>query len=349
MFTKKFDPLHESVAKVMADNQIRRNAEQAVNEELGVFSKKALPFELHAAYDALLEEVTNEALAHPNQAKLDVNKNNRLDKQDFKMLRGMKKPQGADYAADARKKRLADNGRMDEGKMKDIATEKSEKERLEKMEEQEVNTAGKSDKMTSAPATITTLKPLNKPGLPKLGGMTVAQKGVMKEGKNVADVIKNLRAKKLDERMTGLAPTVQADIRKKEVAKVLAKPNPNTTAATGQQNTGAARIGMTGTKAVGSSPLSDAPKARAVANAQAARSAARTGPDAAMAPKTAAAPKPVAPKPAGTTATGPKLGNQIVMRGKQAFKGSVVKGADGVVRNQNFRASSGPAERPNSK
>ena len=107
---------------------------------------------------------------------------------------------------------------------------------------------------------------------------------------------------------------------------------------------------MTGTKAVGSAPLSDAGKNAAVAKLQAARGAARTGPDAAMAPKTSApVAKPVAPKPAGATTTAPKLGNQIVMRGKQAFKGSVVKGSDGTVRNQNFRASSGPAERPNSK
>ena len=62
---------------------------------------------------------------------------------------------------------------------------KGEKVQSKKITEQEVNTAGKSNKMTSAPATVTTLKPLNKPGLPKLSGMTVAQKGVMKEEESV--------------------------------------------------------------------------------------------------------------------------------------------------------------------
>lgn len=197
MFNKKFNSLHESVAKVMADNQIRRNVEAALNEEIGIFNKNALPHEYHAEYDSVLASRIDEALKG-NQHKIDADGDKEITGRDFKLL-GNKKPQGADYAADARKKRLADNGRMDEGKMKDIATEKSEKERLEKMEEQQVNTAGKSDKMTSAPAKITTLKPLNVPGLPKLGGMTVAQKGVMKEGKNLADVIKNLRAKKMEE------------------------------------------------------------------------------------------------------------------------------------------------------
>ena len=158
MFNKKFDPLHESVAKVMADNQIRRNVEAALNEEIGIFNKNALPHEYHAEYDSVLASRIDEALKG-DQHKIDADGNKKITGRDFKLLGMKKKP----------------------------------------MEEQQVNTAGKSDKMTSAPAKITTLKPLNVPGLPKLGGMTVAQKGVMKEGKNLADVIKNLRAKKMEE------------------------------------------------------------------------------------------------------------------------------------------------------
>ena len=348
MFNKN-DPLIDSVTKVMKENQSIRDAERAVNEEFGIAGKRDLPYQFHAEYDALVEEVAKEALVG-GQAKLDVNKNNRLDKHDFKMLRGMKKKP------------------MEEGKMKDIATAKAEKERLEKMEEQQVNTAGKSDKMTSAPATATTLKPLNKPGLPKLGGMTVIQKGAMKEeaikkerGKKVAGtILAKMRAKAsvMQERMTGLAPTVQADIRKKEVAKVLTTPNPNTTAATSQQNTGAARIGMTGTKAVGAAPLSDAGKDAAVARMQQKRADVRTGDApgaAAAAARPSAAPKPAAaaarpvstaPKtiqgPGGTTATMTGKGNDAIVRNKSGtYAGSVVKGLGGGAKIQNFRAGSG--------
>jgi len=39
----------------MKENEFRRQAEAALNEELGISSKKALPHEYHAQYDALLE------------------------------------------------------------------------------------------------------------------------------------------------------------------------------------------------------------------------------------------------------------------------------------------------------
>ena len=163
MFNKKFDSLHESVAKVMADNQIRRNVEAALNEEIGIFNKKALPHEYHAEYDSVLASRIDEALKG-NQHRIDADGDKNITTRDFKLL-GNKKAGS--------------------------------------MEEQEVNTAAKSDMLASAPAKITTLKPLNKPGLPKLGGMTVAQKGVMKEeealdevldtpGKKLGYVFKNL-------------------------------------------------------------------------------------------------------------------------------------------------------------
>ena len=55
MFNKKNDPLVESVKAVMKQNEVHRQAEAALNEELGISSKKALPHEYHAQYDALLE------------------------------------------------------------------------------------------------------------------------------------------------------------------------------------------------------------------------------------------------------------------------------------------------------
>lgn len=93
MFNKN-DPLIDSVTKVMQENQVRRDAEKAVNEELGIFGKRALPFEMHKLYDQLLEEVIQEALSEKlvgNQHKIDVNKNNRVDAHDFKLLRSKKK------------------------------------------------------------------------------------------------------------------------------------------------------------------------------------------------------------------------------------------------------------------
>lgn len=90
MFNKN-DPLLDSVAKVMKENQAIRNAKEAVNEAFGITDKRHLPYQAHAEYDALVEELAQEALVG-GQTKIDVNKNNRLDKQDFKILRSMKKP-----------------------------------------------------------------------------------------------------------------------------------------------------------------------------------------------------------------------------------------------------------------
>lgn len=58
MFTKnvKNDPLVDSVRAVMEQNEHQRRVEALVNEHFGVQSKKALPHELHAEYDAVLAE-----------------------------------------------------------------------------------------------------------------------------------------------------------------------------------------------------------------------------------------------------------------------------------------------------
>ena len=56
MFTNKHDPLVDSVKSVMEKNNLRRQVEEALNEELGVSSRKAIPHEHLASYDAMLEE-----------------------------------------------------------------------------------------------------------------------------------------------------------------------------------------------------------------------------------------------------------------------------------------------------
>ena len=50
----------------------------------------------------------------PKQKELDKNKNGKIDGTDLAHLRDKKKPQGADFAAQRRKERMASNGRMDE-------------------------------------------------------------------------------------------------------------------------------------------------------------------------------------------------------------------------------------------
>ena len=57
----------------------------------------------------------NEELS-PAQKEIDKNKNGKIDGSDLAGIRNKKKPQGADFAAQRRKERLASNGRMDEGK-----------------------------------------------------------------------------------------------------------------------------------------------------------------------------------------------------------------------------------------
>jgi hypothetical protein len=59
---KKADPLVDSVKIVMEQNSIRREVERLVNEEFGVTSRKGLPHELHAEYDAALKEATEATL-----------------------------------------------------------------------------------------------------------------------------------------------------------------------------------------------------------------------------------------------------------------------------------------------
>ena len=110
MFNRK-DPLIDSVKKVMAENEVRRQAEKDLNEELGIASKKALPFEHHKNYDALLEQKITEALKG-DQHKIDANQNNKIDAQDFKILKAKKNVdealKGNQAAIDANKNNKVD-------------------------------------------------------------------------------------------------------------------------------------------------------------------------------------------------------------------------------------------------
>jgi hypothetical protein len=127
-FTKK-DPLVNAVAKVMQENETRRQIEKQFQEEIGIQAKRELSFQQHAEYDRLLAERTAVALNEElkgNQTKIDANHNNKIDAQDFKILKAQKKqPQGADYAAQRRKERVASNGRMDEAEQIDELSKKT--------------------------------------------------------------------------------------------------------------------------------------------------------------------------------------------------------------------------------
>jgi len=59
---RKNDPLVNIATGVMKDGDLRRGAEKLTNETLGVFSRRQLPHERHAEYDALLVQNIDEAL-----------------------------------------------------------------------------------------------------------------------------------------------------------------------------------------------------------------------------------------------------------------------------------------------
>jgi hypothetical protein len=59
---RKNDPLVNIATSVMKEGDLRRGAEKLTNETLGVFSRRQLPHERHAEYDALLVQNVDEAL-----------------------------------------------------------------------------------------------------------------------------------------------------------------------------------------------------------------------------------------------------------------------------------------------
>jgi hypothetical protein len=66
---KKNDPLVNSVKAIMEQNEQRRRVETKLCEELGIYSRKELPREHLANYDALLEQRIEEALKYSEKQK----------------------------------------------------------------------------------------------------------------------------------------------------------------------------------------------------------------------------------------------------------------------------------------
>ena len=81
MFNNPFlknDPLLEAVKAAQADGEARRAAEAIVNEEFGVYSRKAVIRENLAAYDAAIEEVYT-ALKEGKLADKDYDKDGKIE------------------------------------------------------------------------------------------------------------------------------------------------------------------------------------------------------------------------------------------------------------------------------
>ena len=107
----------EKIKKGLASHPKVKAAMQASNEELSP-KQKALDKNKNGKIDGFdlshLRKKTEEL--SPAQKAIDKNKNGKIDGTDLAHLRDKKKPQGADFAAQRRKERLASNGRMDEAK-----------------------------------------------------------------------------------------------------------------------------------------------------------------------------------------------------------------------------------------
>lgn len=106
------------VKKVGAENKFTKKRVDGLNLALNKIKRDSMKKEE-------VESVINELIG--NQHKIDANKNGKVDAADFKLLKAKKKqPQGADFAAQRRKERLASNGRMDE-KKQDITQQMADK------------------------------------------------------------------------------------------------------------------------------------------------------------------------------------------------------------------------------
>ena len=77
-FLKK-DPLIEAVKQAQADGELRRQAEALVNEEFGVYSRKAVVREQLDAYDARLEEAYKCMKEGEKLAKKDYDKDGKIE------------------------------------------------------------------------------------------------------------------------------------------------------------------------------------------------------------------------------------------------------------------------------
>lgn len=97
-----------------AENKYRDQANDSATVR-NFRKKNGMPDWYKKKYGHIKEEVESVNELVGNQHKIDANKNGKVDAHDFKLLRSKKKqPQGADFAAQRRKERLASSGRMDE-------------------------------------------------------------------------------------------------------------------------------------------------------------------------------------------------------------------------------------------
>jgi hypothetical protein len=97
-----------------AENKYRDQANDSATVR-NFRKKNGTPDWYKKKYGHVKEEVESVNELVGNQHKIDANKNGKVDAHDFKLLRSKKKqPQGADFAAQRRKERLASSGRMDE-------------------------------------------------------------------------------------------------------------------------------------------------------------------------------------------------------------------------------------------
>lgn len=91
--TTKKDPLVDAVAKVMKENETRRQVECSLNDEIGIYSRNVLTSQQKPEYERVLAERTAIALNEElkgNQTKIDANHNGKVDGQDFKILKAKK-------------------------------------------------------------------------------------------------------------------------------------------------------------------------------------------------------------------------------------------------------------------
>jgi hypothetical protein len=80
---KKNDPLVDSIKQIMEQNEAHRQIEQKLCEELGIASRKALPHEHQANYDALLEQRLAEVLDTKDKRDAYKNKAEKSLKDNF--------------------------------------------------------------------------------------------------------------------------------------------------------------------------------------------------------------------------------------------------------------------------
>lgn len=236
MFTKKNDPLLDSVQSVIKKNDLRRELEMTLNEELGITSKKALPHEYHEAYDLALEDSINEVSSKlldraGNKAFKELNdvytsgiygvtgKNKdpaiqsrikKLDRQVISFVNG------------AEKKRKKENG-------VDIKEESPNTDLVPLPGKSKLNNVGISDSPPSSGTTSSFTRPapnIDRPGLEsKVQSIQKgAPNGKLDEGK-LKDLAKNLVSKKKKEKDSEddhegnyIKAQSETDLRKEEVS-----------------------------------------------------------------------------------------------------------------------------------